>query len=79
MTLDDMLAEQRTAAEELADLTPRQREVLILAAKGLQNRQIAESLGLSVKSIEMHRSRCQQRLDMSFIEAVVLATKARLV
>lgn len=77
MTLEDFQAEQSQAAAELADLTPRQREVLILAAKGLQNKQIADSLGLSIKSIENHRWRCQERLDMSFVEAVVLAVKAR--
>ena len=77
MTLEDLQAEQRTAAQELADLTRRQREVLTLAAKGMQNHQIGEAMGLSLRTIEQHRSALQQRLDMTFIEAVVLATRAR--
>ncbi|NUT42714.1 MAG: helix-turn-helix transcriptional regulator, partial [Thermoactinospora sp.] len=36
---------------ELPDLTPRQREMALLAAQGLSNREIAERLVLSVRTV----------------------------
>ena len=40
--------------ELLAHLTPRQREVLEMASRGLTNRQIAASLGLTVHAVKFH-------------------------
>ena len=45
-------------------LTSRQREVLQALARGLGNKQIARELGLSVKTVEFHRSALIQRLDL---------------
>jgi DNA-binding NarL/FixJ family response regulator len=45
-------------------LTKREREVLALIAAGLTNRQIAEKLFISVKTVETHRSRILQALDL---------------
>lgn len=41
-------------------LTPRQREIMRLAAAGLSNRQIASATGLSVRTVEGHRYRAAQ-------------------
>lgn len=40
----------------LANLTPRQREVLLLVGQGYANHEIAERLHLSIKAIEYHRA-----------------------
>ena len=45
-------------------LTRREREVLKLIASGLTNRQIAEKLFISVKTVETHRARILQSLDL---------------
>jgi two-component system response regulator NreC len=45
-------------------LTKREREVLALVAEGLTNRQIAERLVVSVKTIETHRTNVMQKLDL---------------
>jgi two-component system response regulator NreC len=45
-------------------LTPRQREVLQLIAEGHPNREIAEMLHISVKTVETHRSHVMERLDL---------------
>ena len=50
--------------EALRVLTPREREVLQLIATGLSNRQIAEHLHLSVKTVETHRGNIMHKLDL---------------
>ncbi len=50
------------AAARIKELSPRQRQVLTLAAKGLQNKQIAAALDLAEKTVKMHRSILMERL-----------------
>ena len=38
-----------------ATLTPREQEILLLAAKGLANKDIAEKLNIGVVTVKMHR------------------------
>lgn len=45
-------------------LTQREREVLKLIAEGYKNKQIAELLGISVKTVERHRSNLMKKLDL---------------
>ena len=77
MTLEDLQAEQRTAEAELSALNPRQREVLVLACKGLAAKEIGRALGLSQKAVSQHRWRLSKLLGMTALEAAVLATRAR--
>jgi DNA-binding NarL/FixJ family response regulator len=46
-------------------LTPREREVLRLAAEGLTNPEIAEVLSLSPRTIEMHRGNMMRKLHLN--------------
>ncbi len=46
-------------------LTPRELDVLRLLAKGNTNRQIAELLGLSVRTVENHRANLMGKLGLS--------------
>jgi DNA-binding NarL/FixJ family response regulator len=46
------------------DLTPREREVLQLIAEGHTNRDIAEILTLSIKTVKTHRLHLMQKLDI---------------
>ncbi len=52
-------------------LTPRQREVLQLIAEGFTNREIAQQLGISVKTVESHRAHLMDRLDIHDIAGLV--------
>ena len=45
-------------------LTPRQRDVLSHLARGQSNKEIARQLGVSVKTVEYHRSELIARLDL---------------
>jgi DNA-binding NarL/FixJ family response regulator len=51
--------------EELDVLTPREREVLRLIARGYSYREAAEELYLSVKTIETHVSAVLRKLQLS--------------
>jgi PAS domain S-box-containing protein len=65
------------AAERIETLTRQQRNVLKLMARGLRNRQIGEELGLTEKTIKMHRSALVRRLGVSTAgEAMRLAIEA---
>jgi len=48
----------------VAALTPRQREVLQLIAEGKGSRSIASMLHISVKTVEFHRTRIMEELDL---------------
>ena len=54
-------ASRHTRADSLSK---REREVLIMVAQGYTNRQIAERLDLSVKSVESYRARVQEKLGL---------------
>jgi len=50
--------------EPFAQLTSREREVLVLIAQGRSNKEIANQLGIGVRTIETHRERIMRRLDI---------------
>lgn len=58
-------AERAEAASLLAQLTPREREVLDLVSRGFATRQIADSLGLSPRTVESHRANIAAKLGTS--------------
>jgi DNA-binding NarL/FixJ family response regulator len=61
-------AESPVAAELL---TPRQREILQLIAEGKNTKEIASTLGLSVKTVETHRTQLGQRLKIRDVAGLV--------
>lgn len=68
------------AAQRIATLSPREREVLEGLVGGRSTKEIAFDLGISIRTVEVHRSRMMERLDVrQFAEAVRLAVLARLV
>lgn len=59
------------AGADLDKLTARQREILQLIAEGHGTRDIATRLGLSVKTVESHRSQLMDRLDIHDVPGLV--------
>lgn len=65
------------AAERIGQLSPRQLEVLRLVASGLRNKQIAWELGLSEKTVKMHRGIAMEKLGVqSSADMIRLAVEA---
>ena len=54
--------ERRAAAAD--KLTEREREVLRLVAKGLAGKQVANQLGISLKTVEQHKARIYAKLGV---------------
>ena len=52
------------AEEALARLSARERQVLVLLAHGHTHAEIAEQLGISVKTVETHRARLGEKLGL---------------
>ena len=71
---------QLTGSVELDELTPREREVLQLIARGYMYKEIAARLHLSVKTVESHVSSVLRKLQLSTRhELTRWATQHRLV
>ncbi|MGE0643183.1 MAG: response regulator [Nitrospira sp.] len=63
--LESMASRNSTELKKtLMQLTPRQREVLQLLAEGKSPKDIAALLNLSVKTIDFHKSRLMEQLDL---------------
>src|SRR5574341_255294 len=65
-------AELRQAhAARLARLTPREREVLEHVVNGLHAKEIASALGISPRTVEVHKMRIMEKLDVRNIAELV--------
>lgn len=58
------LARRERAAEQIKALSPRQLEVTTLVASGLRNKEVAARLGLSEKTVKMHRGLVMEKLGL---------------
>jgi DNA-binding NarL/FixJ family response regulator len=78
--LDAYRSEQRGESSELDELTPREREVLQLIARGYLYKEIAARLHISAKTVESHVSSVLRKLQLSTRhELTRWATQHRLV
>ena len=50
--------------KSLEQLTQREREVIRMVAQGMSNKQVAESLGISEKTVQVHRGSAYRKLDL---------------
>ena len=58
------LAVQRALRARMGELTERERDVMRLVADGRPNKLIADELGISVRTVEVHRARVFEKMDV---------------
>lgn len=69
--LEESISNALAARRPLRALTDRQIQVLKLVTEGLRTREVAERLGLSVKTVESHRGAIMKRLRIHDVVSLV--------
>jgi two-component system response regulator FixJ len=65
------LTELQQLQARVDSCTPREREVMKLLATGLPNKGIAEMLGISPRTVEIHRAHLMEKMDADSLPALV--------
>jgi FixJ family two-component response regulator len=65
------LGEHERIRSHLESLTPREREVLDLMTLGKQNKSIAQDLGVSPRTVEIHRARVMEKMNAHSVAELV--------
>lgn len=72
--LDDVMQRQRTvldAQQQLARLTRREHEVMATLVRGLSNKEVALEIGISPRTIEVHRASIMSKLQVRSLAEIV--------
>ena len=69
--LRQSLGEHARIKTHLESLTPREREVLDLMTQGKQNKSIAQDLGVSPRTVEIHRARVMEKMNAQSVAELV--------
>lgn len=62
-TVLQKLVDRRNGAERPSTLSDREREVVQLLAEGNGNKEVADALGISIRTAETHRANIMRKLD----------------
>jgi len=68
--LDKLLALRETAANHIAALTPRQRQIMDLVLAGHPSKNIAADLGISQRTVETHRASIMKKTGAKSLPAL---------
>jgi len=69
----ERLRQDAAVARRLDQLTGREMEVLELIIAGRLNKQIADDLGISIKTVEVHRARVMEKMEANSLAELVQA------
>jgi RNA polymerase sigma factor (sigma-70 family) len=72
--VDSMAARRADIERRLARLTPREREVLAMVVEGRHNREIAQVLGISPRTVEVYKARVMDKLDVDRLPDLIRLT-----
>jgi RNA polymerase sigma factor (sigma-70 family) len=64
-------ADRANLAARLANLTPREHEVMLQVTDGKSNKEIANALGVSSKTVEAHRARVMEKMEARSLAELV--------
>jgi two-component system response regulator FixJ len=67
---------QSSIRNRFATLTPREQEVMTHVVRGLANRAIADLMGLSNRTVEVHRSKVMKKMQATTLPELVLMAPA---
>ena len=67
----ERLRQDAAVARRLDQLTGREMEVLELIIAGRLNKQIADDLGISIKTVEVHRARVMEKMEANSLAELV--------
>jgi two-component system response regulator FixJ len=65
------VSSRSSADARLERLTAREREILALIAAGHQNREIATQLGISPRTVEVHKARIMEKLECDSLAELI--------
>jgi two-component system response regulator FixJ len=68
------LAEKETLRSRYESLTPREKEVLLLVTQGKANKVMAGDLGVSQRTVEIHRARVMEKMGAHSLAQLVRMT-----
>ena len=73
-------AQQRGLQDSYDLLTDREKEILQLLAEGKSNKEVASQLNVSLNTVETHRTKLMQKLDLhSAAEIVLYAVRKKII
>lgn len=68
--LSSIIKETHNAAESAEELSQREKEVLCLIAKGLMNKEIADTLSISINTVLTHRKNITAKLGIKSVSGL---------
>jgi DNA-binding NarL/FixJ family response regulator len=74
---DEFQRGDKAPASEPPLLSDREREVLVLIAEGLSNKEVADRLGIGVRTAETHRERLMRKLNIRTVAGLTKFAVAR--
>ena len=57
--------------ERFRELTEREKQIVLLLTKGLLNREVGERLGISTRTVEVHRARAFKKLELHTLSELI--------
>jgi DNA-binding NarL/FixJ family response regulator len=66
-----LLGSYLETGDEATPLSPRERDVVRLVARSSSNKQIAHTLGISIKTVETHRTAAMRKVGVTSVAALV--------
>ena len=68
---DEVSIRRQNAKARFEALTPREQQVMNLMVEGKMNKEIASNLDVSIRTVEVHRSKVMQKMEVQSLPELV--------